>query len=63
MARQLTFTNITDNDLDREVERIKKMHPNDGERLMIGHLTQRNIIVPRARLEHPSIASTLLTQH
>lgn len=50
LARQLTFTNITDNDLDREVERIKRMHPNDGERLMIGHLTQRNIIVPRAKL-------------
>lgn len=44
------YTDICDADLDAEVLRIKVNHPNDGERLMSGHLTQRGIIVPRARL-------------
>ena len=26
------------------------MHPNDGERLMIGHLRQREIILPHKRV-------------
>ena len=29
-------SNISDAELDREVERIKHIHPNDGERLMMG---------------------------
>ena len=45
-----SYTDISDSDLDSVVERIKITHPNDGECLMSGHLTQRGIIVPRARL-------------
>ena len=45
-----TYTEISDTDLDLEVVQIKASHPNDGERLMIGHLTHRGIIVPRSRL-------------
>ena len=45
-----TYTDISDADLDAEVLQIKTNHPNDGERMMTGHLTQRGIIVPRSRL-------------
>jgi len=48
--RLSTYTNITDSDLDRAVESIKQSHPNDGERLMIGHLHRLSITVPRSRL-------------
>ena len=43
----LVYQNI---DLDRVVDEIKRDHPNDGERLMIGHLRQRGIFLPRARI-------------
>ena len=29
---------------------MKRAHPNDGERLLIGHLAQEGIIVPRVRV-------------
>ncbi len=48
--RSSTYTNITDNALDRVVESIKQSHPNDGERLMIGHLHRLGITVPRTRV-------------
>ena len=44
------YTDITDRDLDREVVEIKLEHPNDGERLLIGHLASQGVIVPRARV-------------
>ena len=47
LSRQLTFTNISDQELDMEMEDIKRSHCNSGERLVIGHLAQRNIHVPR----------------
>ena len=50
ISRHLTFTSISDIQLDTVVREVKNSHPNDGERLMIGHLARRNIIVPRARL-------------
>ena len=46
-----TYTDISDADLDSEVIRIKTNYPNDGERMMTGHLTRCGIIVPRARLQ------------
>ena len=46
----LSFTNISDRDLDATVEAIKEYHPNDGEVLMAGHLVSRGIFVPRVRL-------------
>ena len=45
-----TYTHITDGALDQVVNNIKQHHPNDGERLLIGHLTRRNIFVPRTRV-------------
>ena len=33
--------------------RIKQNHPNDGERLVTGHLTRQGIIIPRAKLRAP----------
>jgi AcrR family transcriptional regulator len=45
-----TYSNITDAALDQVVQTIKQVHPNDGERLMAGHLASRGIIVQRARL-------------
>ena len=48
--RDSKYTDITDSDLDREIVEIKLEHPNDGERLLIGHLASRGIIVPRARV-------------
>ena len=50
ISRHLTFTSISDIQLDTVAREVKNSHPNDGERLMIGHLARRNIIVPRARL-------------
>ena len=38
LSRDLTYTNIADAELDHQIDAIKKVHPNDGERLMIGHL-------------------------
>ena len=45
-----TFSNISDGDLDRVIGTIKAAHPNDGERLIIGHLTTHNLILPRTRV-------------
>ena len=45
-----SYTNISDAALDQAVRTIKQVHPNDGERLMAGHLASRGIIVQRARL-------------
>ena len=50
ISTETTYCNISDSDLDREIIAIKINHPNDGERLIIGHLTARRIIVPRARV-------------
>lgn len=50
ISQDVWYSNITDYDLDRVVESIKQMHPNDGERLLIGHLNRRGIVVPRARV-------------
>ena len=46
----LTYSNISDAALDQEVQSVKRVHPNDGERLMAGHLISCGIIVQRARL-------------
>ena len=40
-----TFSNISDRDLDRVIGAIKATHPNDGEHLIIGHLTRQNLEV------------------
>lgn len=50
LPRSLTFTEISDQELDRVIGDIKSIHPNDGERLIIGHLVEQNIRVPRARV-------------
>ncbi len=44
------YAEISDTDLDQEIVDIKRHQPNDGERLVIGHLATRGIIVPRARV-------------
>ena len=44
------FSNISDGDLDRVIREIKATHPNDGERLIIGHLTRQRLILPRTRV-------------
>ena len=43
-------THITDGALDQVVNNIKQHHPNDGERLLTGHLTRCNIFVLRTRV-------------
>ena len=50
VTRISKYSDISDADLDREVIDIKAQHPNDGERLLIGHLATRGVIVPRAKL-------------
>ena len=50
ISRYSKYSDITDNDLDTEITEIKLDHPNDGERLLIGHLAARGIIVPRAKV-------------
>ena len=48
--RASTYTAITDAELDNVVQRIKYIHPNDGEHLMAGHLASHGIVVQRACL-------------
>ena len=50
ISQSTVYTDISDVDLDRVIASIKQTHPNDGERMMTGHLTTRGIIVPRARM-------------
>ena len=38
-----TFSNISDEQLDHLVRRVKLQHPYDGERLMIGHLAREGV--------------------
>ena len=48
-----TYCDISDGELDRAIVRIKQVHPNDGERMLIGHLTRLNIFVQRTRVRAP----------
>ena len=50
LPQAITFSSISDIELDAIVIRIKQIHPNDGERLIIGHLTRQNVVVPRSRV-------------
>ena len=50
LSRTLTYSNISDHDLDGIIRTIKRQHPNDGERLMLGHLARCGIRVQRSRL-------------
>ncbi len=50
VPNHLSYSEISDEQLDEFIEEIKQAHPNDGERMMIGHLARRGIIVQRARL-------------
>ena len=50
ISQHSKYSDISDNDLDREISEIKLDHPNDGERLLIGHLAARGIIVQRVRV-------------
>ena len=45
-----TYSDISNTELDRIVESIKLAHPNNGERLMIGHLHRLGYKVPRSRV-------------
>ena len=50
VPNHMYYSSITDVQLDQCVEEIKQSHPNDGERMMIGHLARQGIYVQRARL-------------
>ncbi len=50
VPNHVSYSDISDEQLDESIEDIKQTHPNDGERMMIGHLARRGIIVQRARL-------------
>lgn len=50
LSRYSKYSDITDYELDREMIEIKQDYPNDGERMLIGHLATRGIIVPRVRV-------------
>ena len=45
-----SYEDISDGELDCLVSTIKLSHPNDGERLMIGHLHRLGVVLPRARV-------------
>ena len=44
------YSEISSSDLDRAVAAIKQEHPNDGERMITGHLHSIGIVVPRSKL-------------
>ena len=50
LSRDFIYTDLSDSELDRELAAIKSDHPNDGERLLTGHLARQGILVPRAQL-------------
>ena len=50
VPNHMYYSVITDTHLDQCIEEIKQSHPNDGERMMIGHLARQGIYVQRARL-------------
>jgi len=50
ISHETRYSDMSDSDLDSLVREIKRAHPNDGERLMIGHLSRYGVTVPRARL-------------
>ena len=50
LSRDLTYTDISDADIDQMIVLIKQSHSNDGERLITGHLVTRGIVIPRARI-------------
>lgn len=43
------YTQMSDVDLDRVIQQLKRDHPNDGERLIRGRLIGQGIHVPRTR--------------
>ena len=45
-----TYSELSDSDHDHAIVGIKQNHPNDGERLITGHLYRLEIIFPRARI-------------
>ncbi len=50
VSRHVYYSTINDSQLDELVKDIKQIHPNDGERSLIGHVARHNVVVPRARL-------------
>lgn len=50
ISRETCYSDMSDSDLDSLVREIKKAHPNDGERLKIGHLSRYGVTVPRVCL-------------
>ena len=44
------YSALSDADIDRIMQGIKQDHPNDGERLVIGHLHRMGIHLPRSRI-------------
>jgi hypothetical protein len=50
LSPALSYTSISDGELDQLIRNIKSTHPNDGERLMTGHLISRGIHIQRSRM-------------
>ena len=50
LSQDATYSDINDVDLDQLIKEIKEVHPNDGERMIIGHLAQHGVILQRARI-------------
>ena len=48
--QDLSFSSITDAELDEKIVAIKRLYPNHGERLVIGHLIASGVTVQRARI-------------
>lgn len=50
ISHDTSYTDITDAALDQLIKEIKEQYPNHGERMLIGELTQRGVILQRARI-------------
>lgn len=50
MKTYLVTQDFSDFELDQKIKAIKEVFPNDGERMIIGHLLTSGIIVQRARI-------------
>lgn len=50
ISQDTQYSNITNLELDQKIKAIKEVYPNDGERMIIGHLLSSGLILQRARI-------------
>ena len=63
VSTTMRYSDIDNSHLDDLIRDIKLNYPNDGERLITGHLSSRGVIVSRARIRASIHRVDPLTRH